>query len=119
MKRTRTSLYYLFSYLLFGGMAFLFFPQLSLRLFQSTGDYPSAIVQLVGVLLLALAVLVIRAIRTNAEALYPTTLVVRAMILAVLVYLSVTTRDPLFMILSGIVGLGVLLTGTSYLLDRK
>jgi hypothetical protein len=51
--------------------------------------------------------------------LYPTTLVVRALILVVLAGLYVSAPDPFFLVLIAIVGLGVVLTGASYLLDRR
>jgi hypothetical protein len=119
MRKTRVSLFYLAGYLSFGGLGLLFFPGPSLRLFLSTGDYSVPMVRLVGVLLLSLAIIVVQVIRHRAEALYPTTLLVRFVILAVLVWLYFSTVDPLFLVLTGIVGLGVLLTGFSYLRERR
>ncbi len=57
--------------------------------------------------------------RHRVEALYATTVLVRLVILAVLLALYAYSRDPLFLSLFAIVGLGVVLTGTSYLLDRR
>jgi hypothetical protein len=53
------------------------------------------------------------------EVLYPTALLVRAAILAVLIALHLSSRDPFFLVLVGIVGLGVVLTGFSYLSERR
>ena len=39
MQKTKLSFYYLAGYLITGGFAFLFFPQLSLQLFMSDGGY--------------------------------------------------------------------------------
>lgn len=119
MKRTRLSLFYLAGYLTFGGLGLLLFPQPSLRLFLSNGDYPDPIVRLTGVLLIALAIIVAQVIRRRAEELYPTTLLVRLVILAALLWLYFGSGDPLFGVLTAIVGLGVILTGSSYLYERR
>jgi hypothetical protein len=55
---------------------------------------------------------------TRAEV-YPTTLIVRTLIVAVLAGLLIYTRDPLFISLLVVVGFGMILTGTSYALDRR
>jgi hypothetical protein len=44
---------------------------------------------------------------------------VRAIIVAVLVALFIYSRDPLFISLTVVVGIGMILTGTSYSLDRR
>ncbi len=119
MSRTRFSLYYLALYLLFGGGGLVFFPGPSLKLFLSTGNYDFAMVRLAGVLLLGLAIIVIQVIRHRVEPLYPTTLLVRLVILVVLIWNYRSTHDPLFLVLTAIVGLGVLITGSSYLSDRR
>ncbi len=119
MHKTRLSLWYLFSYLVFGGAGFLFFPAPVLAMFQSTGEYGLPMVRLAGVLLLGLAIIVLQVIRHRVEILYPTTLAVRLLILVVLAALYWTSRDPLFVILFGVVGLGVCLTGWIYLGERS
>lgn len=119
MLKTRISLWYLFSYLMFGGCGFLLFPAEALKLFLSTGEYGLPMVQLAGLLMLALAVIVFRVILLRAEALYSTTLLVRLMILVVLGFLYANSGDPLFLILVGIVGVGVLLTGSLWLSERS
>lgn len=75
--------------------------------------------RLAGVLLLGLGILVVQIVRYRVEVLYRTTLVVRVVILSVLVGLYVTSKDPLFLVLTGIVGLGMLLTGAGLLTDRR
>jgi hypothetical protein len=119
MHKTRLSLWYLFSYLVFGGAGFLLAPGPVLVMFQSTGEYGFPMVRLAGVLLLGLAIIVFQVIRHRVEILYPTTLAVRLVILAVLAGLYWSSRDPLFLILFGIVGLGVCLTGWNYLSERS
>jgi hypothetical protein len=51
----------------------------------------------------------------RAEALYPITLVIRAFFLACMSAFFSMTRDPLFLVLLGIVGFGFVLTGLTYL----
>jgi hypothetical protein len=69
-------------------------------------------------LLLGLAILVTQIIRNRIEVLYPTTLVVRLFFLVVLAYLYLSSSDPFFLVVFGIVVLGVILTGYSYLSER-
>jgi len=71
------------------------------------------------VLLLVIGILIIQIIRYRLEALYPTTLVARALISATLLWLFLTTGDPFFAVILIIVLIGVALTGASYLLDRR
>ena len=119
MKRTHLSLYYLAGYLLFAGVALTLVPQLALQLLLSNGTYGDTLPRLLGVVLFALGVFVLQAIRFGLTQLYTTTLAVRIPILVVLAWLYVTSSDPLFLVLLAIVGLGFVLTGTSYLLDRR
>ncbi len=70
-------------------------------------------------LLLGLAILVTQIIRHRIEVLYPTTLVVRLFFLAVLAYLFVSSSDPFFLVVFGIVLLGVVFTGYSYLTEHR
>jgi hypothetical protein len=63
--------------------------------------------------------IIVQIIRHRVEALYPTTLGVRVVIVAGLVGLFIYSRDPLFISLTIVVGIGMILTGTSYLIDRR
>lgn len=119
MRRTRLSLYYLATYLLFAGIALMLAPRFAMTLLLSNGDYGDVLPRLLGVVLFALGVLVAQIIRNHVEALYATTLAVRVVILVVLLGLYVYAGDPFFVVLLAIVGFGFLLTGTSYLLDRR
>ena len=119
MRRTHLSLYYLAGYLIPAGIALIAVPEFALRLLLSNGDYGDVLPRLLGVVLLALGIIVLQIIRLHADVLYSTTLIARAFILAVLLGLYLYARDPLFLTLLGIVGLGFILTGASYLLDRQ
>ena len=118
MNRTRLSLYYLAGYLTFAGLALLLVPTFALKLLLSNGDYGEVFPRMAGMLLVGLAILITQIIRHRVEVLYPTTLVVRLFFLVVFAYLYLTSSDPFFLVVFGIVALGVILTGYSYLTER-
>ena len=119
MTRTRLSLFYLAGYLAFAGLALLLVPGFALQLLFSNGDYGETFPRLAGMLLLGLAALISQIIRYRLEVLYPITLLVRLFFLAVLAYMFLASSDPFFAVVFGIVLLGVLLTGYSYLTERR
>jgi len=113
------SLFYVAAYLVGAGIALMFVPSLALKLLFSSGTYGDVMPRLLGVVLLALGLVVVQIIRHRVEGLYTTTLGVRAIIVASLVALFIYSKDPLFISLIVVVGIGMILTGTSYLLDRR
>ena len=119
MKKTRFSLYYLVSYLLFGGLGFLILPKVMLNVFMSNGNYNDVMVRLVGLMLLSLGIVIVQIIRLHLEQLYTTTLFIRLIIIILLLSFYFVYNDPLFLVLFSIVGLGFLFTITSYFFDRK
>jgi len=119
MKRTHLSLYYLVGYLIPAGIALIAAPEFVLRLLLSNGAYGDVMPRLVGIVLLALGIIVLQILRLQAVALYSTTLIARSVILVCLVGMYIYARDPLFISLLVIVGLGFVLTGASYLMDRR
>ena len=119
MKRTHFSLYYLAGYLLPAGIALIIAPRFALRLLLSNGEYGDVIPRFLGVLVLGLGIIVVQIIRHRIEALYPTTLFVRAIFLASFVWLYFYGGDPLFLTLLVVVGFGFLLTFFSFMRDRK
>ena len=119
MHRTRLSLFYLAGYLTFAGLALLLVPTFALQLLLSNGDYGEVFPRLAGMLLLGLAILVTQIIRHRVEVLYPTTLVVRLFFLVVFAYLYLSSGDPFFLVVFGIVVIGVIYTGSSYLSERR
>ena len=119
VRLTRLSLYYLTTYLLIAGVALVATGEFATRLLLSNAHYGDVLPRLLGVVLLALGILIAQIVRFRMEALHTTTLVVRALILAVLAGLYATSSDPFFLVLIGIVGLGVVLTGASYILDHR
>jgi hypothetical protein len=119
MRFSRLSLYYLFSYLLLTGVAFLVAPHWSTQLLMARQVYSEPFVQFVGAFMIALGILVVQIVRHRLEVLYPTTLFVRAFFIVVIVYLYIQTRDPLFLTILAVVSLGVALTTIGLLRDRK
>jgi hypothetical protein len=117
--RTRLSLLYLAGYLVPAGVSLILLGNLPLDLLGSDHGYGGSITRVLGVVLLALGVLVIQMIRHRLEVLYPTTIVVRLAILTVLVVAYANKRDPVWLVLFVVVGIGALLTGISYLIDRR
>jgi len=119
MRRTHLSLYYLAGYLLPAGILLIAALEFALRLLLSNGSYSDVLPRLLGVVLLALGVIVVQIIRLRIEMLYPTTVLVRLVILAVLAWLYLYSSDTFFLVLVAIVGLGVVMTGTFLLLERR
>jgi uncharacterized protein YjeT (DUF2065 family) len=120
MKRTRLSLFYLAAYTTLGGIGLLFMPALALKYMFSNGDYGDIIPRGMGLALLTLGILIIQIIRNRAEALYGTTIFVRAFLLIpVMVWLYFKSSDPLFITLLCIISLGLLLTTISFFADKK
>lgn len=119
VRRTRWSLFYLATYLLGAGVALIVVPSLALTLLFAKGHYGDVMPRLLGVVLLALGIVIVQIIRHRLEVLYTTTLLVRVFIMLVLAGLLIYSGDPLFISLMVVVGLGMVLTGTSYLSERR
>jgi hypothetical protein len=118
MSWTRLSFLYLMSYLGAGGVALLAAPDTALRLLGATGDYSPILARFLGAFMVALGIIVLQIWRHGVQVLYPTTLLVRVVLLATIVWLYVESRDVLFLSLTGIVGLGMVLTFTGLVIDR-
>jgi len=119
MRRTHLSLYYLVGYLFPAGLLLLIAPAFATKLLQSNQTYDEPPLRLAGLVLLALGLLITQIVRHRVEVLYTTTLIVRAVLSFGLLYLLVSTGDPFFGVVLVVVLIGVALTGTSYLLDRR
>jgi hypothetical protein len=118
VNRTRMSLYYLAGYLLLGGFALLLVPNHTLKFLLSNADYGDTLPRLVGMLMSGLGMTIVGIIRARAQTLYPATLLVRSYFLVCLVALYRINKDPLFLVILGIVALGVAVTLVSYVADR-
>jgi hypothetical protein len=119
MSKTRMSLFYLGSYLAIIGFGLLFFPRGTLKILQSNGDYGDVFPRVAGMLMSGLGLSIFGMIRARSFELYPATLFIRVYFIACIAALYSMTSDPLFLVLIAIVGLGLVLTLGSYLLDRR
>jgi uncharacterized protein YjeT (DUF2065 family) len=119
MTKTRLSLFYLAGYLFPAGLGLLLAPRLTVKLLLSNADYDTIMLRLAGMFLVGLGMIVVQLIRLRSEALYPTTLVVRGFFCVCILVFYFMSGDPLFLMMLGIVGLGLALTGSCYLVDRR
>jgi hypothetical protein len=107
------------SYLAVIGFGLLIAPQGTLKILQSSGDYGDVFPRVSGMLMSGLGLSIFGMIRARSYELYPATLFIRAYFIACIAAFYVMTRDPLFLVLIAIVGLGLVLTLSSYMLDRR
>jgi hypothetical protein len=118
MKRMGLSLYHLAGYLTAGGAALLLAPKETLRFLLSNGDYGDIFPRVAGMFASGLGLSIFGIIRARVQALYPTTLMVRAYFIVFLLAFYWMSQDRLFLVILAIVLFGVILTSTAYLLDR-
>ena len=119
MKKTRLSFTYLIGYLVLGGAGLVMAPDFGFQLLGAKGSYPTPLVRLLGAFLLALAVIVIQIVRHRIESLYRTTLLVRLPLVVTTLALYTQTRDPVFLSLAAIVGVGMVLTTLGMVTDDR
>jgi hypothetical protein len=117
MTKTKLSLFYLGSYLLLIGLGLLFVPHGTLKILQSNRHYDDVFVRVAGMLMSGLGLSIFGMIRAHSSHQYPATLFMRVYFISCFVTFYATTHDSLFLVLVGIVGIGFVLTLTSYLLD--
>jgi hypothetical protein len=89
-----------------------------LKLLLSNGRYGDVFPRLAGMLMSGLGVTIAGIIRERAHSQYPGTLVVRSYFIVCRLALYWMGADPLFLVILGIVLVGVALTLTCYLADR-
>ena len=118
MNKTRLSLLYLGSYLVLIGLGLLFAPDGTLRLLQSNANYGDVFPRVAGMLMSGLGFSVFGIIRAGVPKLYPATIFIRMYFLVCLAAFYWMTSDPLFLVLTVIVGIGFVLTLSAHLLDR-
>jgi len=103
----RLTLVYLTGYLLAGGAALLVAPDRALRLLLSNGAYGDVMPRVVGIFMIGLGWMILQFVRARDHRYYGATIVVRSFIVVALTVLLFKTRDPLFLVLDGIVLLGL------------
>ena len=119
MRRTHLSLFYLVGYVIPSGLLLLLVPTFATQLLQSNVTYDEPPLRLAGLVLLALGLVLFQIVRHRVEVLYTTTLAVRAVLSFGLLYFFLSTGNPFFAVVLVVVLIGVALTGTSYIVDRR
>ena len=119
MRWTRLSFFYLMGYLAIGGVGLLAVPEFSIQLLGSIGSYPTVMLRLVGGFMVALSLVIIGIVRHRVEVLYASTLAIRVVLLATILWVYVDSLDPMFLWLTGIVALGMGLTTAGLVADRR
>jgi hypothetical protein len=119
MKLTWLSLFYETGYLLIAGVFLLAAPDTAFELLLSNTSYGDVLPRLFGTVLLSIGAVFVQIVRMQIEELYTTTIVVRAPLMAVNLWLFYYSGNPLFLTLFIIVTLGVILTVTGYVLDQR
>jgi len=94
-------------------------PQLSLKLLLSNGDYGNVFPRVAGMMILGLGLIVIQIIRLRQEQLYSTLWVIRLLFCIGWLGFYFLTRDPYFIVLFVIVGIGFVWTGINLLQERR
>ena len=110
MSRARLSLLYPATYLLGSGAALLLAPKTTLRVLQSNGRYDDIFPRVAGMFLVGLGMLVVHIMRHRLEKMYIATVVVRAFFCVCLVSFHLMSRDPFFLLVVIVVGIGIALT---------
>ncbi|NIO07415.1 MAG: hypothetical protein GTO40_05210 [Deltaproteobacteria bacterium] len=118
MPKTRISLYYLATYLLFGGFGFLLTPQFTTKLLLSSADFDTIILRVLGMFLIGLGFLIVQVIRLSVSDLYGSTLIMLGVFCICLVAFFMMTYNLFFLIMLLVVFLGVVLTSWGMIQDR-
>lgn len=119
MKRTRLSLFYLVGYLIPSGVMLLIAPRFALKLLLSNSDYGDVFPRAAGMLAVGLGIMIVQMMRLHLSLLYSTTLIVRSFFFVCLLSFYMLNHDPFFLVLLVILSIGIVLTTTSYILDKK
>lgn len=119
MERTRLSLFYLVGYLIPSGIMLLIAPRFALKLLLSNGDYGDVFPRAAGMLAVGLGIMLVQMLRLRLRELYSTTLIVRSFFFVCLLSLYNLNYDPFFLVLLVILSIGIVLTTTSYILDKQ
>ncbi len=108
MKAKKLTLTYLTTYLFIGGVGFAFFPAQILKLFLSTGEYGDIMPRVVGMFMCVLGFLIYRILKFEDWKYYVLTIYARSAIVAFLLWIYFISRDPMWLLLEGIVLIGLI-----------
>ncbi len=119
MPKTKLSLYYLATYLLFGGFGFLLTPRLTMKLLLSDADFDQMILRVLGMFMIGLGFLIVQVIRLRVSVLYASTLIMLVVFCICLTAFFMMTYNLFFLTMLVIVVIGIVLTSWSLFEDRK
>lgn len=94
-------------------------PRFALKLLLSNGDYGDVFPRAAGMLAVGLGTMIVQMLRLRLSDLYSTTLIVRSFFFVCLLSFYNLNHDPFFLALLVILSIGVVLTTTSYILDKQ
>jgi hypothetical protein len=118
-KSTRLCIWYVAGYLIVSGTALLLAPTIALAMMLSDADYGVVMPRWVGMLSVALGTIVSQIVRRRIVVLYPLSFFMPAAMLVGFVGMYLQSANPLFLVVAGVVAIGVLATGVSMLTDRS
>ena len=101
---------YLISYLAVGGIGFALFPMETQELFLSNVDYGDIMPRLVGAFMCLVSFLIFQMYRQEDWKYYPITIKARIPVVLFIFYLYYLSCNPMFLVINGIVILGLGLT---------
>ena len=119
MKLKKIAWIYLISYLAIGGVGFAFFPAETQQLFLSNVDYGDIMPRLVGAFMCLLSFLIFHMYKNRDWKYYPITIMARIPVVLFIFYLYYISCNPMFLMINGIVIVGLVMTITGYYLGRK
>jgi cyanate permease len=111
--RIRLCIWYVAGYLVLSGLLLLIAPRVALSAMLSNTDYGVVMPRWVGMLSVAMGTLVGQVVRRRVVALYPLSFFMPAAMLVGFVGMYLESRNPLFLAVAAVVGIGVLATGAS------
>jgi hypothetical protein len=104
----KITLWYLASYLILGGAGFAFFPDLTMTIFLSDGDYGEIMPRALGMFMLMLGGLVASMVRNQDFTYYVYSICARSFAVLFLCFLYIISNDLMFIVLVIIVLIGLL-----------
>ena len=119
MKIKKIAWIYLISYLAVGGIGFALFPHETQQLFLSNVDYGDIMPRLVGAFMCLLSFLIFHMYRHRDWKYYPVTIMARIPVVIFISYLYYLSCNPMFLLINGIVMLGLGLTIWGYFNGKK
>ncbi|MDH3650280.1 MAG: hypothetical protein OEQ53_11390 [Saprospiraceae bacterium] len=119
MNLKKITLTYLVSYLVGGGICLLTVPGFFLKILQSNQDYGDVMPRFAGVFMLALGCFVGMILYYKDYKYYRFSIVIRTIIVAILIWFYISTKDPFFIVVNIIVLIGLIPSYVAVLNEKK